>query len=562
MLKKLDKMLEIKNISHTFQTGRGKLDVIKDISLSIQDKQFTSIVGTSGCGKTTLFKIISGLLKPTQGKIILDGKEITKPGEIGLVFQHYTLFPWQNVLQNVIFGIDDKKSVKEKEQIAKKYLGLVGLSGFEKNYPHELSGGMQQRVAIARALANNPKILLMDEPFGALDTQTRSLMQELLLNIWKKEKKTILFITHDIDEALFLSEKVYVMGTRPGRIKDLVNVNLKKRNFDLKFSDEFLNLKRHISYVIRGESIKAAQIGLQNPRENAIKISTLPWPGYAPFYLAEAKEMFEKEGVNVEILSTENDTDRISSFLEGRTDVIPLTLEMAWLCNQTKLNSHVILVINHSRGGDGLVVNKEIKNVKDLVGKKIAVEFDSPVHLFLVYLLNKHRTPLNKVQLVNMKCADSGAAFISGKVDAAMLWEPYLTHAAKSKHAKLLVTTKEEPKVLLDVLLVRKELIQKRRQDITKIINVWYKSVDYIKRNRTDSLTVMANKLGLTVSEFSEQINKVKFMNKNENIKMMNSKLLIEFFNNSRKLLSDYKNIKIKSSMSELLDKSFVRKGK
>jgi len=198
-------MLEIKNISHTFQMRRGGLEILKNINLSIQDKQFISIVGTSGCGKTTLFRIVAGLLKSTQGKIILDGKEIIEPGEIGLVYQDYTLFPWQNVLQNVIFGIDDKKSDKEKEQIAKKYLSLVGLSGFEKNYPYELSGGMKQRVAIARALANNPKILLMDEPFGALDTQTRALMQELLLNIWKKEKKTILFITHDIDEALFLS---------------------------------------------------------------------------------------------------------------------------------------------------------------------------------------------------------------------------------------------------------------------------------------------------------------------------------------------------------------------
>jgi len=538
---------------------RGGLEILKNINLSIQDKQFISIVGTSGCGKTTLFRIVAGLLKSTQGKIILDGKEIIEPGEIGLVYQDYTLFPWQNVLQNVIFGIDDKKSDKEKEQIAKKYLSLVGLSGFEKNYPYELSGGMKQRVAIARALANNPKILLMDEPFGALDTQTRALMQELLLNIWKKEKKTILFITHDIDEALFLSEKVYVMSTRPGRIKDLVNINLQKRDLDLKFSDEFLNLKKHISYVIRGESIKAAQISLQDPKENAIKISTLPWPGYAPFYLAEAKEMFKKEGVNVEILSTENDKDRVSSFLGRRTDIIPLTLEMAWLCNQTKLNSHVILVINHSRGGDGLVVNKEITNVKDLAGKKIAVEFDSPVHLFLVYLLNKHGVPSNKVQLVNMKCADSGAAFISGKVDAAMLWEPYLAYAAKSKHAKLLVTTEDEPKVLLDVLLVRKELIQKRRKDIARIVDVWYKAIDYMNRNRHDSLTVMASKLGLTVSEFTEQINKIKFMDKNDNMKMIDSKLLTEFFSNSRKLLSDYKKIKIKPSISELLDKSFIK---
>ena len=158
-----------------------------------------------------------------------------------------------------------------------------------------------------------------------------------------------------------------------------------------------------------------------------------------------------------------------------------------------------------------------------------------------------------------MKCADSGAAFISGKVDAAMLWEPYLAYAAKSKHAKLLVTTEDEPKVLLDVLLVRKELIQKRRKDIARIVDVWYKAIDYMNRNRHDSLTVMASKLGLTVSEFTEQINKIKFMDKNDNMKMIDSKLLTEFFSNSRKLLSDYKKIKIKPSISELLDKSFIK---
>lgn len=553
-------MLRIKNISHSFESRKKKLQVLQNISLSIKEKQFVSIVGTSGCGKTTFFKIIAGLLEPSDGKIFLDGKEVMEPGKIGLVFQDYSLFPWLNVLDNVIFGIDQSADRNEKENIARKYLSLVGLSGFEKDYPHQLSGGMKQRVAIARTLANNPKIILMDEPFGALDTQTRALMQELLLNIWKKEKKTILFITHDIDEAIFLSEKVYVMGTKPGRIKDVVNVNISKRDLDFKFSDDFLSLKRHISYVIRGESIKSAQISLKDPRKDAIKISTLPWPGYAPFYLAEAKNMFSKEGVNVEILSTENDSDRVSSFLQGRTDVIPLTLEMAWLCNQKKLTSQVVLIINHSYGGDGLVVHKEIKKIKDLVGKKIAVEFNSPVHMFLIYLLNKHKVSLNDIKLVDLKCADAGAAFVSGKVDAAVLWEPYLSNAARANDAKLLITTKQEPNVLLDVLLVKKDLIKNRRKDIIKIINVWFKVVKYIKGHKTDSLTVMANKLGLTVTEFSEQINKVRLMKKNDNVRLMKSKFLTNLFFNSKKLLSNYKKMKINVDVSDILNKSLILK--
>ena len=201
---------------------------IKDVSFRVKDGEFVCIIGPSGCGKTTLLRMIAGLEKITGGEILLDGREVVKPGkDRGFVFQEYTLFPWRTAQKNVEFGLEIQGMGKnERKELAKKYIDLVGLSGFESRYPKELSGGMQQRVAIARSLVNNPEILLMDEPFGALDAQTRNLMQVELLRMWKKEHKTILFVTHSVDEAVFLADRVIVMTTAPGGIREIVEVKV------------------------------------------------------------------------------------------------------------------------------------------------------------------------------------------------------------------------------------------------------------------------------------------------------------------------------------------------
>ncbi len=253
--------VSIERVSLSFKSRKGDdIVALNDLSLQIPDKQFAVIVGPSGCGKSSLLDIIAGLKEPTGGQCKLDGQVINAPGaERGMVFQNYSLFPWLTVLKNVEFGLNLKNvAAKERIERARFYVNAVGLTGFENSYPKQLSGGMKQRVAIARSLANDPKILLMDEPFGALDSQTRTVMQELLLGVWEKNQKTVLFVTHDIDEALFLGEKVYVMSARPGRIIDTLSVNFPHpRNYDMLTSPPCLELKRRIHRNLHTEVHKA-----------------------------------------------------------------------------------------------------------------------------------------------------------------------------------------------------------------------------------------------------------------------------------------------------------------
>lgn len=222
-------MLSIKNLNKTYHTEEGdEVVALSDINLDVADKEFVCFIGPSGCGKTTLLRITAGLEKPDTGTLTVNNEPITGPGpDRGMVFQEYSLFPWRTVLKNITFSLELKKIPKsEREKIARDFLELVGLSKFADSYPHELSGGMKQRVAIARALVNDPDVLLMDEPFGAVDAQTRNRLQHELLNIWEKKKKTVLFITHSVDEAVFLADKVVVFTARPGRVKEVINIDL------------------------------------------------------------------------------------------------------------------------------------------------------------------------------------------------------------------------------------------------------------------------------------------------------------------------------------------------
>lgn len=240
--------------------GGGEVIALNNLSMTIPNKQFAVIVGPSGCGKSSLLDIIAGLKDPSGGTCKLDGKPIYGPSkERGMVFQNYSLFPWLTVLKNVEFGLNLRgKPAKEATERARHYVSAVGLSSFENAYPNQLSGGMKQRVAIARSLANNPEVILMDEPFGALDSQTRVVMQQLLLGIWESEHKTILFVTHDIDEALYLGEKVYVMSARPGRIIDTISVDFAHpRSYELSTEPAFVELKRRIQHSLHAEVHKA-----------------------------------------------------------------------------------------------------------------------------------------------------------------------------------------------------------------------------------------------------------------------------------------------------------------
>jgi len=244
----------------SYDTLEGPVEAVTDAAITVNPGEFVSIIGPSGCGKSTLLNAVAGFLKPTKGQVAVDGEPVEGPSaDRGMVFQQYSLFPWKTVRQNVEFGLKMKGVDRSKrEQSARTLLGLAGLLAFENQYPDSLSGGMKQRVGIIRALATGPKVLLLDEPFGALDAQTRVIMQQILNNMWQRLKTSVLFVTHDIDEAIFLSDRVYCMTARPGTIKAEIKIPLERpRQQSMMMSSEFLALRRGLMSLIREESLKA-----------------------------------------------------------------------------------------------------------------------------------------------------------------------------------------------------------------------------------------------------------------------------------------------------------------
>jgi ABC-type nitrate/sulfonate/bicarbonate transport system ATPase subunit len=258
-------ILRVDRLTKEYPTKSGPLTVLQPTSFTMNVRELVSIVGPSGCGKSTLLHIVGGLVQPTSGSVYLDGKEVFEPGaERGMVFQAYTLFPWLTVCQNVQFGPKLQGLKKERRiEIADHFLDAVGLRGFKDHYPKQLSGGMRQRIAIARALANSPRILLMDEPFGALDAQTRTIMQDMVLDIRRKEHTTTLFITHDIDEAVYLSDRIFVMSARPGHFKAEIAIPFgEDREESLRTSVEFFNLRKQVYELLHeeGKAVVEAEI--------------------------------------------------------------------------------------------------------------------------------------------------------------------------------------------------------------------------------------------------------------------------------------------------------------
>jgi NitT/TauT family transport system ATP-binding protein len=259
--------IEFVSVSKTFAVRSGrpgdKFCALENVSFSVREGEFLVLVGPSGCGKSTIIDLLGGLAQPSSGQILLDEVPITGPGlNRGIVFQQYALFPWRTALENVEFGLEAKRLPKSRRRdIARSHLEMVGLSGFEDRFPHELSGGMKQRVAIARSLAYDPEVLLMDEPFAALDAQTREALQVELLHIWEKSRTTILFITHGIDEAVCLGQRIAVMTSRPGRIKQIVDVptDFRKNAEDIRSAPEFGQIRHEIWTLLRDEVLVAEQ---------------------------------------------------------------------------------------------------------------------------------------------------------------------------------------------------------------------------------------------------------------------------------------------------------------
>jgi|SRR5687768_1529979 ABC-type nitrate/sulfonate/bicarbonate transport system ATPase subunit len=256
-------MIRVKALSKEFGTvdnGNAAVLALSDIDFEVRDNEFVTVIGPSGCGKTTLLRIIAGLIPYQQGEVSIDSRPVTGPGpERAVVFQNFALMPWADVLGNVTFGLEVRGVAKgESEGRARELIKVVGLEGFERRLPKELSGGMQQRVGLARALAVNPQILLMDEPFGALDEQTRRLLQEQLLQLWERERKTVVFITHSMEEAVMLGDRVMLMTPRPGKVKEMIDVPLNRpRSRDVEKSPAFIEIKEYLWENLR--AMQAAQ---------------------------------------------------------------------------------------------------------------------------------------------------------------------------------------------------------------------------------------------------------------------------------------------------------------
>jgi NitT/TauT family transport system ATP-binding protein len=256
--------ISIDRVSHIYRPARGRaVTALENISLEVGDREFMAILGPSGCGKSTLLYLVGGFLPIETGAIRISGEPIAGPGpDRGIVFQHFALFPWKTVIQNVRYGLEKQGLSSEAcDRRAREFIELVGLAGFETSYPSQLSGGMKQRAAIARTLAIDPGILLMDEPFGALDAQTRSLMQGELLRIWQGSRKTVIFVTHDVQEAVFLAERIAVMSARPGRIKEIVETGFDREDPELTRSKAFVDMVDRVWNLVRGEAILAQRGG-------------------------------------------------------------------------------------------------------------------------------------------------------------------------------------------------------------------------------------------------------------------------------------------------------------
>ncbi len=250
----------IEGVHHLYRPPSGRpVLALEDVSLDVRPREFLALLGPSGCGKSTLLYLLGGFLPIEKGKILIEGKPAGAPGpDRGIVFQHFALFPWKSVRANILYGLERMGLPREeREKRAQSFIDLVGLNGFEDSYPSQLSGGMKQRTAIARTLAFDPKILLMDEPFGALDAQTRSLMQEELLSIWQRTPKTVIFVTHDVQEAVYLADRVAVMSARPGRIKAIVDTKFDKNDPNIHKAQSFVDKVDEIWNLVRIEAIKA-----------------------------------------------------------------------------------------------------------------------------------------------------------------------------------------------------------------------------------------------------------------------------------------------------------------
>ena len=438
--------LKVMGISKTFFSASRSIEAVKDVSFNVDEGELLVILGPSGCGKSTILRIIAGLEIPTEGKILIkhkntdEFKEINEAGkDRGMVFQQYTSFPWLTVSENIKFGLKHQKIAKANiENVAREYINLMDLKGFEKSFPKDLSGGMKQRVAIARTLANDPDVLLLDEPFGALDAETRSRLQQELLKIWKLKRKTILFVTHDVEEAIFLAQRILVLDHRPARVVNVIPINLTyPRTSKTKLRNEFFQYKKEVSGVLDSLNLK---IGMDE------------WLGHVPIYMASDQDEI---GPNIQLRFGVSQEERNEGIKRGIFDCITVTLTN--LVNFADQKEGRIVWseswLKENKAPCALVAKRGINNVEDLFkgikeGNRKVSYIENELEEFLFkYILKEEARKKGKDVNLYWDLLNKGNIppdrpernaywdiLKRGDVDAAVLFEPYISEALNGKN--------------------------------------------------------------------------------------------------------------------------------
>ena len=388
--------------------------VLENVSFDVKAGEIIAILGPSGCGKTTLLKCILGLEKPDDGNIFINSekqREWLKNKRIAYVPQKYANFNHLTVEQNILVAL--KELVQGKTTMIDQILKSVGLDKHKKAYPERLSGGMQQRLALARALAQNTDIIAFDESLNALDIETRHQMQELILELWAEGKKTILFVTHDIEEALFLSKRVVVMGTRPGIIREILDISFPyPRKTTLRFDEEFQKIRRMLSYIIRSETIKSKLSEGEPAQSAAFKVGLYYWPGNSPFFYAQDKGLFDKHSLAVELISFSDNRQKIDYWKSKKIGILNVTVDTALRLMKEMPDTEIIMGLNISRGGDALISREDIESIKKIKGKKVALEKGEISEFFLKYILHKNGLKLSDVVVKDMSGDEIGTALM------------------------------------------------------------------------------------------------------------------------------------------------------
>lgn len=512
-------MIEIKKISQIFKNEDKPIEVFSDLSFSVKESEVVAILGPSGCGKSTLLKMIAGLVPVTDGEITISDKKVIGPdSKKGFIFQNFSLFPWLTVEENIGFSFK-RKNLSNQDKISKinHYLQITGLEQFRNAYPKTLSGGMQQRVALARTLASEPEVLLMDEPFGALDSQTRSYLQDFFLSLLSEVKKTTIFITHDPEEALYLADRIIILSPRPSKIIEDIRVPFdRNRMSDLKYNDEFQRLKKYITYLVYAESIRAKtdEVSIEN---KGLIIGSNIWTGVMPLYLAQQKGIYKDNGLAEPHLVTLewSDKDRLMPLREGIVDILNIPLDQALIEYDKNPDLRIIMPIDVSTGGDVILAQKDIKTIADLKGKIVALETGWVSNFFMAYMLNKEGLSLKDIKSKDVSARYIPSEMINKKADAGCVQEPWLSQIRMLADMNVIASTKEYP-IVYSVLITKASTLRDKGAEIKKLKSSILKSIQYFESHSSESITSVSPILGLTKNDLEAQLSKLHFVQDSE----------------------------------------------